>query len=74
MPKKYRVIVKIGNNPDGSAYCLKYRVNSLKKFCGFLDRVWSDWKWFNVYSNVGIEKGIQLASFTKNKKPTSDFL
>lgn len=74
MPKKYRVIVKIRNNPDGSAYCLKYRVNSLKKFCDFLDRVWSDWKWFNVYSNVGIEKGIQLASFTKNKRPTSDFL
>jgi len=37
MSKKYKVIAKIRNNPDGSAYCVKYRVNDLKKFAAFLD-------------------------------------
>lgn len=74
MPKKYKIIAKIKNNPDGSAHCLKYRVTDLKKFAAFLDKKWAGWKWFNVYSNTGINKGKQLANFTKNRRPETRFV
>ncbi len=74
MVKKYKVIVKIKNNLDGTAHCVKYRVTNLIKFTQFLDKKWSGWKWFNVYSNTGINKGKQLANFTKNIRPESRFI
>jgi len=74
MPSKYAVIVKVKNNTDGTAHCLKYRVTDLIKFTQFLDKKWAAWKWFNVYSNTGINKGEQLANFTKNKRPESKFM
>ncbi len=74
MAKKYTAIVKINNKPDGSAHCLKYRFDNLLNFTQFLDENWIQWKWYNVYSNTGLNKGIQLASFTKNKRPTSKSL
>ncbi len=74
MPKKYKVIVKIKNNPDGSAHCIKYRVTDLLKFTQFLDKTWSEWKWFNVYENSGMNKGNQIANFTKANRPISRFL
>ena len=74
MPKKYKAIVKVKNNLDGTAHCVKYRVTDLIKFTQFLDKKWSGWKWFNVYSNIGVNKGGQLASFTKSKRPESKFV
>lgn len=74
MPKKYKVIVKVNNNADGTAYCVKYRVNDLLKFTQFLDTKWVGWKWFNVYSNLEINKGKQLANFTKSKRPKTKFV
>lgn len=74
MPKKYKVIAKIKNNPDGTAKCVKYGVSDLIKFCQFLDKNWKGWTWFNVYSNQGSNKGIQVASFTKHKRPVSKFV
>ena len=74
MPKKYKIIVKIKNNPDGSAHCIKYRVTDLLKFTQFLDKTWSEWKWFNVYENLGVDKGNQIANFTKSNRPISRFL
>ncbi len=74
MPKKYKVIVKISNNPNGTAYCVKYRVNDLLKFTQFIDKKWIEWKWFNVYSNLGINKGNQLANFTKKNRPVTKFV
>lgn len=74
MPKKYKVIVKISNNPNGTAYCVKYRVNDLLKFTQFIDKKWVEWKWFNVYSNLGINKGNQLANFTKYNRPVTKFV
>lgn len=74
MPNKYVVIVKIKNNPDGTAHCVRYRVNDLIKFTRFLDKKWAGWKWFNVYSNTGISKGVQLANFTKNNRPRLRFV
>ena len=72
--KKYKAIVKIKNNPDGTAYCVKYRFDDLLKFTKFLDSSWSEWKWFNVFSNKDENKNQQLGSFTKNNKPISKFI
>ena len=74
MPKKYKAIVKVKDNPDGTAYCVKYRVGDLMKFTQFLDKKWAGWKWFNIYSNIGINKGGQIANFTKYKRPGSRFV
>ena len=65
-PKKYTCIVKVANNPDGSAKCLKYRLNDLFKFTYFLDTKHTSWKWFNVYLTKTKEK---IKSFTKYNKP-----
>ncbi len=73
-PKRYTAIVKISNNPDESAYCVKYRFDNLVKFTRFLDNKWNGWKWFNVYSNNGENKGVQLASFTKKNRPIKKYL
>ena len=74
MSKKYKIIVKINNNPDGTAHCVKYRVNDLLKFTKSLDERWAEWKWFNVYSNLDVTKGTQLANFTKSNKPKMKFV
>jgi len=73
-PKRYKGIVKITNRPDGSAYCVKYRFDNLIKFTIFLDTKWKGWKWFNVYSNQGQNKGVQLGSFTCRNRPTTRYL
>jgi len=74
MAKRYIAIVKIKNNPNGEANCVKYRFNDLINFTYFLDKAWSDWKWYNVYSNLGNNKRVQLGSFTKNKRPINKSL
>lgn len=73
-PKRYIAIIKIRNNPDGTAYCVKYRFNDLMKFTEFLDRNWAEWKWFNVFSNRGNNKGMQVASFTNKKRPVTNII
>jgi len=62
--KKYKVIVKIGNDDFK-----KWNVNNLVKFTSFLDRQFSDWRWYNVYQYTKDGTGKQLANFTKNKRP-----
>ncbi len=74
MSKRYIAIVKIKTRPDGSAYCVKYRFDNLLNFTEFLDVKWAEWKWFNVYSNKGIDKGKQLTNFTKLRRPKSKFV
>lgn len=74
MGKRYTAIVKINNKSNGEAHCLKYRFNDLINFTYFLDKNWSDWKWYNVYSNLENNKGVQLGSFTKIKRPVSKSL
>jgi hypothetical protein len=74
MAKRYIAIVKIRNNPNGGAHCVKYRFNDLVNFTNFLDKAWPDWKWYNVYSNLEKNKGTQLANFTKNKRPINKSL
>ncbi len=72
--KKYRVIAKIGNRPDGSAHCVKYRVNNLVLFAGFLDREFPGWRWFNVFAHVPGASGAQLANFTTRSRPQQPYL
>ena len=69
MSRKYAAIIKLGNNPDGSAKCLKYRFDNLTKFIKFLDQKWPHWLWFNLYSNKGTDKGTQIGNYTKYKRP-----
>ncbi|MFW6218739.1 MAG: hypothetical protein ACOC3S_01330 [Bacteroidota bacterium] len=73
-PKKYVAIIKIANNPDGSAHCVKYRFNEIMKFMPFLDSKYKDWRWMNVYKNVSPDKGRFLKNFTKNKRPVKNEL
>ena len=70
VPKDYIAIVKIANNLDGSAKCVKYRFNNLLKFTSFLDKSYPEWKWYNVYSNKGTNKGTQLTNYTNKLRPT----
>jgi hypothetical protein len=72
--KNYKAIVKIKNNPEGTAYCVKYRFDDLLKFTNFLDSKWQEWKWYNVFSNKNQNKGRQIGSFTKHNKPDSRFI
>jgi hypothetical protein len=67
--KKYKVIAKVGND-----HFVKYNVNNLILFAKFLDRDFSNWRWFNVYRYTKNGSGEQLASFTKKSRPTSAYL
>jgi len=65
MIKKYKVIVKVGNNKF-----LKYSVNNLLTFTKFLDKNYYDWRWFNVFDYYSKN---QLGSFTKYNRPTMKY-
>ena len=72
--KKYIAIVKIKNNKDGSAKCVKYRFDNLLKFTEFLDLKWSEWKWYNVFSNRGNNKKTQIANYTNRNRPKKNYV
>lgn len=59
----YRIIVKVGKDEF-----VKYRSDNLISFTKFLDRSYSGWRWFNVYSK---KSGHQIASFTSKHRPDS---
>jgi hypothetical protein len=67
--KKYKIIAKIGNDKF-----VKYNVNNLVLFTEFLDKKFSDWRWFNVFEYTKNDSGTQLGSFTKNKRPNKNYL
>lgn len=69
MSKKYKVIVKVGNDNFKS-----WKVNNLIKFTDFLDREHKEWRWFNVFNYVKGGKGDQIANFTKNNRPVSAYV
>ena len=69
MIKKYKVIAKVGNDKF-----VKYNVNNLVKFTAFLDRKFTDWRYFNVYRYTKDSSGKQLGNFTKNNKPKKAFI
>lgn len=67
--KKYKVIAKVDNDKF-----VKYNVNNLIKFCEFLDKEFSGWRWFNVYCYASNGLGEQIANYTTNNRPTSVFV
>lgn len=67
--KKYKVVAKIGNDKF-----VKYNVNNLILFTEFLDKKFSDWRWFNVFQYTKDGSGNQLASFTRNKRPNNPYI
>lgn len=46
--------------------------NNLLSLCDYLDRRYPDWKWFNVFDNRN--KSQQIASYTKNNRPSHKFV
>jgi len=64
--KLYRVIIKVGADKF-----IKYHCSDLLSLVTFLDKSWSGWRWFNVYSK---NTGEQLANFTTKDRPTSRHL
>jgi hypothetical protein len=67
--KKYKVVAKIGSDKF-----VKYNVNNLVLFTEFLDKKFSDWRWFNVFEYKKDGSGNQIASFTKNKRPQKPYI
>lgn len=65
--KKYKVITKIANNPNGTAKCVKYNCSDLISYCEFLDKKFPEWTWSNVFCK---ESKSRLGSFTKYSRPT----
>lgn len=59
MGKKYKVIVKVGNDTF-----LKYNVTSLSSFVRFLNSNHSTWRWFNYFD---YKSGVQVGSYTNYK-------
>jgi hypothetical protein len=59
--KKYTCIAKTGDDKF-----VKYKLNDLLKFTCFLDKRWPGWRWYNVFDN---RTKIQVANFTKTKRP-----
>jgi hypothetical protein len=58
--KKYKVIAKV----DSEKF-VKYNVNNLLLFAGFLDKSFPLWRWFNVYDSTGN----QIDNFTSKSRP-----
>lgn len=62
-PAPYRAIAKVGADDFK-----KWHVRNLLSFVDFLDREHPTWRFFNVYCSKTKE---QLASYTKNRRPTT---
>lgn len=65
--KKYKVIAKVNDTKF-----VKYNVNNLLLFTDFLDKNFSDWRWFNVYAKN--ESKEQIGNFTNKNRPTKRFI
>ena len=66
--KRYKVIVKVS-----SEHFCKWRCNDLISLTNFLDKDWSDWRFFNVFDNIKDSPTYrqQIGSFTKQNRPIS---
>jgi hypothetical protein len=60
-------IVKVGVGKS-SDHFVKYHTSNLLDFVNFLDKDYPTWRWFNVYNT---KDNIQIANYTKNKRPTT---
>jgi hypothetical protein len=62
--KKYCGIAKI--KEKGKYKFVKYRFNYPDKFLQFLQKNFEDIAYINLFSNRGMNDGLQLGSWTKN--------
>lgn len=67
---RYAVIVKCDKGAGKTASFKKWRTSDLVKLVQFLDTYHRSWLWFNVFSNRGINKGTQIANYTRYSRPT----
>ena len=58
----YRFWAKVGKDKT-----VTYHGQDLITWTAFLDKAYPNWTYFNVYDK---KTGVQLASFTKNNRPT----
>jgi len=63
MKHEYVIIVKVGEKKY-----LKYHISNLVSFTEFLNRCYSDWKYFNVYDRKTRK---QICSFTQRNQPNT---
>lgn len=63
MTKRYVVIAKVGNEKF-----IKHRTSNLLLYVNYLNKNWSDWRYFNVFDK---ETEIQIGNFTKNRTPVN---
>jgi hypothetical protein len=54
----------------GAEKFVKYRTSNLKQFYDWITKEYEDYRFTNVYSNKGSDKGTQLLNFSKNNPPT----
>ena len=64
--KKVRAFVKI----DNSRF-FTWHVTNLISFCKFLDKRYSDWRYFNLYD---CQTNEQIASYSKNNRPKTEWI
>ncbi|HEX7413378.1 MAG TPA: hypothetical protein VF411_04970 [Bacteroidia bacterium] len=67
-------IAKIGNNPDKTAKCVKYRTNDLAKFANFLDRKHPEWTWYNVFLKETGKQAMSLQNLTDLPERTANIV
>lgn len=60
--RKYTIIAKV----DKTKF-VKYRTNHIQKTIDFLIKKFGDVYYANIYYKTGINKGLQLGSYGKNK-------
>lgn len=63
---KYVTISKVG-----AEHFVKYRTSDLLQFYQFITSNFPNFRFTNVFSNHGANKGEQLGSFTKATPPTA---
>lgn len=60
--KKFVTISKIGNDKF-----VKYRCNDLNNFTKFIVNKYPEFRFSNIFSNTGTNKGMLIYTFGKNK-------
>jgi hypothetical protein len=62
----YKVLAKVGNEPDGRATMVTYKTRNLIKTFAFLKKQYPGFVWMNVFDR---ETRVQIANFTINRPP-----
>lgn len=69
---RFICIAKVCNKNSGTYHFIKVKSNNLLSFKKYLETIYRDWSYFNVYAYGGIYnsiKGLQIAFYTKSNPP-----